>query len=54
MLNRAVLSDNGVLSDRSAALDDYYATNVAVALVAGEDKLYLGSKYPLTRKFLLA
>lgn len=52
MLNRAVLSDNGVLSDKTAALDDYYATNVTVAMTVSEDKLYLGSKYPLSRKYL--
>jgi len=52
MFNKFILSDNSVLSDKSLALEDYHASNVALTLVAGEDVLYVGSKYPITRKFL--
>ena len=51
MLNKYVLSDNGTLSDKTAALEDYYAGTVALSIVAAEDKLYIGSKLPFTRKY---
>jgi hypothetical protein len=51
MLNKYVLSDNGTLSDKTVALEDYYNGTVALSLVAAEDKLYIGSKLPFTRKY---
>jgi len=49
--SRVIFSDNGVLSDLTKALDDPYATNATIAVVAAEDYLYLGSYFPFNHRF---
>lgn len=52
MLNKFIYSDAGSLTDASSLLDDYYAGSLSLVFTAADDKVYLGSKYPFTRKFL--
>jgi hypothetical protein len=51
MLSKFIYSDNGSLADKTPELDDYYAGTAALTIVAAEDKLYIGSRYPITRKY---
>ncbi len=52
MFNKYVFSDNGSLSDKTPLLEDYHSGTAALTIVATEDKLYLGSKLPFTRKYI--
>lgn len=51
--NRVVLKDNTVKSDISAVLSDAYAGEKALAIVAAEDALYIGSDFPFNNRFLM-
>lgn len=51
MFNKFIFSDNEVLSDKTLVLDDYHSGTAALTFVAAEDKVYIGSKYPITRKW---
>jgi hypothetical protein len=51
VLNKFILSDNTVLSDKTLQLSDFNLDTVTMALVTAEDAIYIGSKYPITRKF---
>lgn len=52
MYNKIVYSANGVLTDQTAALRDYYANSFSMTVNPATDALYIGSKFPFTRKFL--
>lgn len=49
---RAIYSDNGVLSDISTEMADYYSGDVTFTFVAAEDYIYLGSLYPFNSIYL--
>jgi hypothetical protein len=48
---RVLHSDNGTLLDLSASLKDFYAESSGLAIVASEDKLYLGSEFPFNHRY---
>ena len=49
---RAIYSNNGVLTDYSTALNDYYAGKAAISFVHTEDILFFGSFYPFNSIYL--
>lgn len=49
---RAIYSDNGVLSDISTEMADYYSGDATFTFVAAEDYIYLGSLYPFNSIYL--
>lgn len=49
--NRIIHSDNGTLRDLSINLNDLYAGNGALGIVAAEDKLYIGSDMPFNHRY---
>lgn len=51
--NRVILKDNAVLEDLSALLSDAYFGEKALAIVAAQDALYIGSDYPFNHRFLM-
>lgn len=51
--NRVILSDNGALTDLSRELNDVTTGTKVVAIVAAEDKLYLGSEAPFNHRWLM-
>lgn len=51
MLDRIILSDNTTLSDLSTSLEGYRTAADTVALVAAEDKIYLGSHFPFNHRY---
>lgn len=50
--NRVIWNDNGVLLDLSVAMGDPHAGTQPFALVASQDKLYLGSEAPFNHRFI--
>jgi hypothetical protein len=52
MLNKVIFSDNGTLYDDTAVLDDYVNSITSRSFVAAEDYIYIGSKYPITSKYI--
>jgi hypothetical protein len=52
MLNKVIYSDNGTLSDETAILENYVSGAGNKSLVAADDYVYIGSKYPVTSKYI--
>jgi hypothetical protein len=50
--NRVIFSDNGTLRDLSAALNDLFASNETLDVVAAQDKLYFGSDLPFNHRHI--
>lgn len=50
---RIIWDDNGTLTDVSKELNDVYAQDVTFALVAADDKLYIGSDLPFNHRYFL-
>ncbi len=51
MFNKVLYSDDGTLYDKTSELTDYSTGELDITFVAADDKIYLGSKYPFTRKY---
>lgn len=51
--NRVILKDNLAFTDISVVLSDPYAGKQALALVAAEDALYVGSDMPFNHRFFM-
>lgn len=49
--SHVVFSDNGTLSDLSALLSDFNESGQALAIVAAQDALYLGSDLPFNHRY---
>jgi len=49
---RFILSDNAVLSDKSAELSDFRSGTTTLAIVAAEDALYVGSALPWCARYI--
>lgn len=54
MLDRILLSDNGVLTDITEATNTYSTTGTTHSFTAIEDALYIGSRFPMSEKFFKA
>lgn len=50
--NRVIFSDNGTLRDLSSGLNDLFATNEVLDVVALQDFIYLGSDLPFNHRHL--
>lgn len=50
--NRVIHSDNGTLRDLSVALNDLFASNSTLDIVAAQDKIYLGSDLPFNHRHI--
>ena len=48
---RVIWDDNGTLADESVSLNDYVTGSTAFALVAAQDKLYIGSDLPFNHRY---
>lgn len=48
---RVIWDDNGTLKDESLTLNDYVSGTTAFALVAAQDKLYIGSDLPFNHRY---
>ncbi len=51
MLNRALYSASGALTDLTPQLLDYYGNDFDLTYTAATDSIFIGSKYPFTRKY---
>jgi hypothetical protein len=51
MDNRIIFSDNGTLIDFSTALAEYKSQTKTFSLVAAEDAIYIGSKFPFNHLY---
>lgn len=51
MRNRIIFSDNGTLSDLTINLNNFHAGTETVAMVAAEDFLYIGRRFPFNHIF---
>lgn len=51
--NRVILKDNAAFTDISVVVSDPYAGEQALALVAAEDALYVGSDMPFNHRFFM-
>ena len=49
---RIIYADNGVLSDSSLALCEYMAGDKTIAMVTGEDYIYIGSIVPFNHLYI--
>jgi hypothetical protein len=49
---RIIYSDNGVLADSSLALCEYMAGDKTIAMVTGEDYIYIGSIVPFNHLYI--
>jgi len=47
-----LFSDNGTLTDYSAELSNYHSSNAVLPVVAAEDAMYIGVRYPLNSFYL--
>lgn len=51
--NRVIFSDNGTLSDFSRELNDVTTGTKTLAVVAAEDKLFIGSEAPFNHRYFM-
>lgn len=51
MIDRFIHSDNGSLADFSVQVEDYHAGSTNVTIVAGQDAIYLGSRFPFNSRY---
>lgn len=49
---RVIWDDNGTLKDLSPELNDAFAQDVTLPLVAAEDKIYIGSELPFNHRYI--
>lgn len=49
--NRIIWNDNSTLKDLSISLNNIFANDETIALVAADDKLYLGSDFPFNHRY---
>lgn len=51
MNKRVIYGDNGVLTDYSVSLDDYYVGDMTFTYVTGQDYIYIGSLFPFNHLY---